>query len=67
MSVSGYIGKNLNAPRNLRTILSAGLNDAGNDAANKDAELKSVAVKRETDAYERVEYYDPVLRAHCRL
>jgi hypothetical protein len=63
MSVAGYIGKNVKAPRKLRDLL----NDDVQDDARKDAELKSLERKRETKAYESVEDYDPVLRAHCRL
>jgi hypothetical protein len=63
MSVAGYIGKNVNAPRKLRDIL----NSEVKDDAGKDAERKSLELKRETGAYESVEDYDPVLRAHCRL
>jgi hypothetical protein len=37
------------------------------DNAGKNAERKSLELRRETPAYESVEDYDPVLRAHCRL
>ena len=63
MSVAGYIGNNVKAPRNLRGVVS----DALKDDVTKDAELKSLELKRETKAYESVADYDPVLRAHCRL
>jgi hypothetical protein len=63
MSVAGYIGKNVKAPRNLRDLL----NDDLKGDAGKDAETTSLELKRETEAYERAEDYDPVLRAHCRL
>ena len=59
MSVAGYIGKNLKAPRMLRDLLK--------EDDTKDAGLKSPERKRETETYESVEHYDPVLRAHCRL
>jgi hypothetical protein len=63
MSVAGYIGKNVKSPRKLRDLL----NDDLKDEARKDAELKSLELKRQTEAYESVLDYDPVLRAHCRL
>ena len=60
MSVAGYIGKNVKAPRKLRDVLD-------NGDARKEKELKSLELERETKAYESVEEYDPVLRSHCRL
>jgi hypothetical protein len=63
MSVAGYIGKNVKAPRKLRDLL----NDDVKDGARKDAELKGLERERETDPFKSVEDYDPVLRAHCRL
>jgi hypothetical protein len=56
MSVAGYIGKNVKAPRIPRE-----------DGKKEAREPKSLELKRETEAYESVEEYDPVLRAHCRL
>jgi hypothetical protein len=41
MSVAGYIGKNVKAPRNLRDLLSDDLKgDAGKDAERTSLELK---------------------------
>jgi hypothetical protein len=55
MSVAGYLGKNVKAPRIPR------------EDDKEDSERKSLELERETEAYESVEDYDPVLRAHCRL
>jgi hypothetical protein len=60
MSVAGYIGKNVKAPRKLRELLDK-------DDATRGEEMKSLELNRETAAYESVDDYDPVLRAHCRL
>jgi hypothetical protein len=56
MSVAGYIGKNVRVPRIPRE-----------DDKKEDRERKSLERERETQAYESVMDYDPVLRAHCRL
>jgi hypothetical protein len=53
MSVAGYIGKNVKAPRKPREVLS--------DESRKDADTKRPEV------YDCVMDYDPVLWAHCRL
>jgi hypothetical protein len=63
MSVAGYIGRNVKAPRNMRDLL----NNDPKDDAGKEAEQRRLELKRETAAYESVADYDPVLRAHCRL
>jgi len=57
MSVAGYIGKNIRAPRIPRA----------DDKNDLDEELKKLELERETEAYKSVEDYDPVLRSHCRL
>jgi hypothetical protein len=64
MSVARYLGKNAKAPRNLRDQLKDDMKNESKDNFGKDTKQESLKLMRETAAYQSVDDYDPVLRAH---